>query len=492
MTLSSSQSAPHARVAGLVRRILALGLVFGCIGLHAQTDPGVRGGTSGAGQTPQMLPGLSDLQKQNFSDGLMNFTTVRTLKGDATTQEGLGPRFNSNSCGSCHSQPAIGGSSPVPNPQFLVATATKNAPPFFVTPNGPVREARFKRVVQNGGSNRGFGFFRGGGGGTPDGGVHDLFTIAGIAGMGTAPGPDGTTPQTCTLAQPDFLAAQSENNLSLRIPTPVFGLGLVESISDATILANQAANPAAKQAFRIAGHPNRNGNDGTITKFGWKAQNATALLFAGEAYSVEMGVSNEIFSVERANPGETLPATCLFNPMPEDATGAGDNTGSSDIQQFATFMEFLAPPNPVSSFTTAANVVVPPSSISNGMAVFSTIGCALCHTPTLSATASHFVTPIPSAGSAVNLFSDLLVHNMGDALADGISQGLAGPSEFRTAPLWGLGQRIFFLHDGRTMDLVQVIQLHGDSESEARVAVEQFNGQNAGAKQDLLNFLRSL
>jgi len=74
----------------------------------------------------------------------------------------------------------------------------------------------------------------------------------------------------------------------------------------------------------------------------------------------------------------------------------------------------------------------------------------------------------------VNLFSDLLLHDMGDTLADGVSQGLAGPSEFRTAPLWGLGQRVFFLHDGRTSDLVHVIRLHGGSESEARVSAEQF------------------
>jgi CxxC motif-containing protein (DUF1111 family) len=94
--------------------------------------------------------------------------------------------------------------------------------------------------------------------------------------------------------------------------------------------------------------------------------------------------------------------------------------------------------------------------------------------------------------TAVNLFSDLLLHHMGDELDDGVSQGLAGPSEFRTAPLWGLGQRIFFLHDGRSTDLVQVIRMHGDSESEARVSVEQFHRLSVQSQQDLLNFLRSL
>ena len=92
----------------------------------------------------------------------------------------------------------------------------------------------------------------------------------------------------------------------------------------------------------------------------------------------------------------------------------------------------------------------------------------------------------------VNLFSDLALHQMGKDLADGIIQGEAQGDEFRTAPLWGLGQRIFFLHDGRTTDLIEVIQAHGSSSSEAKKVIKNFNALDEGAKQDLLNFLRSL
>jgi CxxC motif-containing protein (DUF1111 family) len=98
----------------------------------------------------------------------------------------------------------------------------------------------------------------------------------------------------------------------------------------------------------------------------------------------------------------------------------------------------------------------------------------------------------------VNLFSDLAIHHMGPGLADGITQGLAGGDEFRTAPLWGLGQRIFFLHDGRTNNLLTAIAAHssaaasGFPASEANAVVTSFNGLSAGQKQDLLNFLRSL
>jgi len=492
MALSCMQSNSPARLAGSARWVLVSGLAFAAVGLHAQAvDPGVRRGTIDAGKP---LPGLTAGQAASFAIGMANFITVRSVGGNlpapngAQTQDGLGPRYNSNSCGSCHSQPAIGGTSPGtnafpfvgPNPQVAVASqnGARNVVPYFVLANGPVREARFRHVVQDGVVTN-----------AADGSVHDLFTITGRTDATNTAGATGTL-QTCVLAQPDFEQARRTNNISFRIPTPVFGLGLVESISDATILANQAARAAEKQAFRIRGRPNRNGNDGTITKFGWKAQNATALLFAGEAYSVEMGVSNEIFAVERANQGETLPAACLFNPTPEDITHLDPSADSpvpeSDIQQFAIFMEFLAPPTPSASSPGGV------TSIQNGAALFSnTAKCALCHTPTLTASPSNFVNQGGSP-TAVNLFSDLLLHNVGDELADGVSQGLAGPSEFRTAPLWGLGQRVFFLHDGRTTDLVQAILQHGGFESEARISVEQFQRLDGQSQQDLLNFLRSL
>ena len=488
MALSCMQSAPHARVAGSVRRVLLLGLAFGSIGLHAQAvDPGVRAGSIDGGGP---LPGLSAGQSKTFALGLATFATARSINGGLPNQpqEGLGPRFNSNSCSSCHSQPAVGGTSPSttafpfvgPNPQVAVAnlSGATNQIPYFIHADGPVREARFRFVVRN-------GFLTS----KPDGGVHDLFTVTGRVDATNVQGATGSV-QTCGLSQPDFDHARRQNNISFRIPTPVFGGGLIESISDKTILDNLAANASAKQALRISGRPNRNGNDGTITRFGWKAQNATLLLFAGEAYNVEMGVTNELFALERGNPGEMLPVDCLFNATPEDTShvdpGPDATSPYSDIQLFAAFMELLAPP--------AASTTLPggAASIQHGEVLFrGTVGCALCHTPTLMASPSPYVNQ-GSGTAAVNLFSDLLLHDMGDTLADGVSQGLAGPSEFRTAPLWGLGQRVFFLHDGRTSDLVHVIRLHGGSESEARVSAEQFFGLSDSDKQDVLNFLRSL
>jgi CxxC motif-containing protein (DUF1111 family) len=313
---------------------------------------------------------------------------------------------------------------------------------------------------------------------TPDGGVHDLFTIAGRT---DAPG--------CNITQPDFAQMQELGNLVFRMPTPLYGAGLIENIPDAAIYANMAANEPLKQSLGISGHPNISGNDGTVTRFGWKAQNKSVEIFAGEAYNVEMGVTNELFPQERSLP----PASCLFNPTPEDTTNfpASGAEILSDIVAFSNFMRFLAPAAP-----SLQGIPGNPSaqSIANGQSLFNRVHCNLCHTPTLQTGASSFAAGLSNQSAA--LYSDLLVHHMGSGLADNISQGTAGPDEFRTAPLWGVGQRLFFLHDGRADSsnggLLKAIEDHAGSGSEANRVVNLFQQLNASEQQDLLNFLRSL
>ena len=440
-------------------------------------DPGPRGAPVGAGGH---IANLTADQLRFFNDGGTRFNDPDGVA------DGLGPTFNGNDCGMCHSQPAEGGSSPSisafpnvgQNPQFALATlnGASNTVPFFVTPDGPVREARFKFMVQrNGDVDRK----------SPDGGQHDLFTIAGRQDA-----------QGSVYPQPDFNGAQAQNNLSLRIPTPAFGAGLIETIDDATILANMRTNSAAKRGLGILGHPNRSGNDGSNTRFGWKAQNKSLLMFAGEAYNVEVGVTNELFPNERGN-GQPPPPSCLYNATPEDATNAlplGSDTVQvpSDITQFATFMRFLDQPTPACTGAGCS------ASIRNGRRLFTVVGCAMCHTPAMTTGNSTF-TPSPDGKSTfglsfvqANLFSDLLLHHMGSGLADGISQGNAGPDEFRTAPLWGVGQRVFFLHDGRTSDLLQAIEQHQGRGSEANDVISIFNSRTEQERQDILNFLRSL
>src|SRR5438093_1590939 len=432
----------------------------------AARDPGPRAGAPGAGAP---IVGLTESEFALFNNGKGEF------EEEEDVADGLGPTMNLGSCAGCHVQPAVGGTSATNNVQvaFAIEKGATNAVPSFITPDGPVREARFVKNPD----------------GTPDGGVHDLFTIAGRI---DAPG--------CTLAQPDFAKALEQANVIFRIPTPVFGAGLIEAIPDSAILANRASETPRKRGLKIggranivlAGHAisgqaNKNGNDGTVARFGWKAQNKSLLLFSGEAYNVEMGITNELFQTER----DETPA-CQFATVPNDVTETDGKTPLdtiSAIEKFAFFARFLAAPAP--SPDTPGGV----ESIARGRQAFSDIGCALCHTPRLT-TGNASVAALRN--QAVNLFSDLLVHDMGLGLSDGVTQGQAGPREFRTAPLWGLGQRLFLLHDVRTSDVREAIRAHRSGSrillnaSEANAVVRRFNALPDVRKQDILNFLRSL
>jgi CxxC motif-containing protein (DUF1111 family) len=515
------------RVTSLIRRSCVRGLCLGVTALAwsciAQTDPGPRGGAAGAGGTFTVLDNTNAAADKAdhdfFAQALLRFQEVDSVSGTIEGGNGLGPGFNANSCGACHAQPAVGGSSPQTNPQIALAhlDGATNSIPSFISGSGPVREARF--VSTNPSSPNA----------PTDGGVHDLFTIAGRT---DAPG--------CNAAQPNFAAQVSAGNIIFRIPTPLFGLGLVENTADSTLIANLNATASQRAALGIGGRFNTSGNDGTITHFGWKAQNKSLLLFAGEAYNVEQGVTNEIFGNDRFEPGTpaSVIANCTFNGDPEDASNpingqavtvggrpnpnVGTEIGtvsemSSDLVNFAAFMRLLAPATPVTST---------PSQL-NGQTLFSQIGCNLCHSTTLTTQKGNGTGsngPFPAlSGLTYHPYSDFALHHMGSNLTDGVSQGNAGPDEFRTAPLWGIGQRIFFLHDGRTSDLLHAIEAHFSSGnvcvtiqnfaqfsinggisyyqpfvqsqncgSEANGVINNFNALSASQQQDILNFLRSL
>jgi CxxC motif-containing protein (DUF1111 family) len=453
----------------------------------AQTDPGVRSNTGVNAGQPFASVTASPNDLAFFQTGLAQFNEHQTVTGD---NPGLGPRFNLDSCGACHSQPAPGGTSPAanifpnvgPNPQSQViangvVNGNFNTIPSFITPNGPVREARFPFFFDRFGNPNP---------NNPNGGVEDEFTVTGRSDAGS-----------CNLQQPSFALAQATNNIIFRIPTPTFGTGLMANIDDSTLQQNRARN--LNNNFGIGGDFNHNGNDGTISRFGWKAQNKSLMIFAGEAYNVEMGITNELFTQDRPLPGEDgnggsgghgLPANCLNLAgigYPEDIThsdGTSASTVTSDVGLFNVFMQFLDQPTPSTTSPGGA------ASIANGRALFSAIGCATCHTPSLTTQPSRLTAGLGNA--TANLFSDLEIHHMGTNLADNVSQGGAGGDQFRTAPLWGVGQRIFFLHDGRTSNLITAIAQHDSNGSEATVAEDNFDALTASQRQDVLNFLRSL
>jgi CxxC motif-containing protein (DUF1111 family) len=491
-------------------------------------DPGLRGGAPGAGSP---VGGLTAAQQAFFTAAQARFQVIETVPA------GLGPGFNELSCGNCHVAPAVGGSSPTTNPQVTDANTNgaTNVIPTFITANGPIREARFVLNPD----------------GTPDGGVHDLFSIQGRS---DASG--------CVFAQPNFAAQLSANNVIFRIPPPTFGDGLVEMVSDSNLQSAVAGQAQQSASLGISAQFNLSGNTGNITRFGWKAQNASMMMFAGEAYNVEEGVTNDLFPDKRNNPT----SQCAPNPLPEDTVNTVDTINSEstvsdnnpDTINFALFMRLLAPPTPAVPLSTSATAsssassttsaaassstsstssntsststttsttpasttvatasVLPAAaatstaatassstssassaaSINAGLQAFMNVGCGGCHimsqttgsTALIDTTANSTVSNI-----TINPFSDFAVHNMGTGLADRVSQGNANGNQFRTAPLWGIGQRVYFLHDGRTNNLLTAIEQHASSGSEANQVISAFNMLSTTDQQNVLNFLRDL
>ena len=477
----------------------------------AAVDPGVRGGPPGAGGP---VGGLTAAEQAFFTASQTRFEVIETVPS------GLGPGFNELACANCHINPAVGGSSPATNPQVTDANVmgATNVIPSFITSNGPIREARFVLNPN----------------GTPDGGVHDLFSIQGRT---DAPG--------CVFAQPNFAAQLAANNVIFRIPISAFGDGLVEGVSDLSLENAFAAQAQQNASLGISGHFNLSGNTGNITRFGWKAQNASMLVFASEAYNVEEGVTNDMFPDKRNNPT----VQCAPNPFPEDTVSTVDtlNSGSiasdlsSDVVNFALYTRLLAPPTPAIPFTTSSTAssvtstaasttasTTPASttmasllpmaagssttstpkaaqssspsaastaSIVAGFQAFTNIGCSGCHivSQTTGSLALIDITANPTVSNImINTFSDYAVHSMGTGLADRVTQGNADGTQFRSAPLWGVGQRVFFLHDGRTNNLLTAIEQHASSGSEANQVISAFNMLSTTDQQNILNFLRDL
>ena len=488
----------------------------------AQKDPGVRPGAPAAGKP---LAGLTDIEKSMFNEGFQRMVQLESVCDDCsdvtlgsfvdpsqanlvtkTNSSGLGIRFNGDQCSACHNQPAVGGSGgflvPNPNdppgkyrapenPMFDLIPHRKGATnpvPSFIQQFGPIREVRFARKPD----------------GTPDGGVHQLFTVVGRSDVFA----DGQAHACSAQALPytDFEKEYRRGNARFRIPLQLFGLGILDGIQDREIMARHEATAPARADLGIAGVPNRSGNDGTITRFGWKAQNKSIMIFSGEAYNVEMGVTNDLFPQSTDETPECHQGVSEPNDIfRADATDARNQSFFNpfhilpDWQMFAIFMRFLDAPQPI-PFTHSA---------ARGQQLFGTgpenpgIGCFACHTPTM-VTPDQSETPALQSLTA-HPYSDVLIHHMGKGLADDITQGLATGDMFRTTPLWGLGQRRFFLHDGRTDDLMKAIEAHHSSAqecedshtpcygpSEANTTVERFHSLSATDKQAILDFLRSL
>lgn len=364
------------------------------------------------GRLGDPLPDLTQDQLSAFADGLGEFENVET------PESGLGPVFNNTSCANCHSAPIVGGAS--------AATVTRF---------GRNDKGVFDALAQEGGSL--------------------------LQNRAIDPAALEHIPADATI-------------VALRQATPLFGAGLIEAISDKDIQDLAKRKKADGILGRAALVQDVTTGEMRVGRFGWKAQHATLLAFAADAYLNEMGITNRFFPTENApNGDQALLAQFDKTADPEDQVDPA--TGKSDIDKVAAYMRFLAPPAP-------PHVT---SEVQLGFNLFTRIGCAECHVPTLF-TGPNTVRALDR--KPVNLFSDLLLHDMG-SLNDGIAQADALPNEMKTAPLWGLRHRAPYLHDGRAPTLFLAIS---DHDGEASPARDRFNKLPSSQQKQLVDFLNSL
>lgn len=338
-----------------------------------------------------------------------------------TAADGLGPAFNATSCAICHSVPAIGGTS-------LISEVRAGR-------RGPRGE--FIALYED------------------DESLFHLFSVPSHA------------------CQP--VIPSEATIIARRVPIPVFGAGLIEAIPDETLLALE--DPVDRNRDGISGRAaivvDRATGQRRVGRFGWKAQHATLLAFSADAYRNEMGITNDLFTQE-AGAGISEDRMRRCDPIPEPEDVRDPRTGRRGIDNFAGFMKFLAPlgRGPIDD---AART---------GEQVFGAIGCAACHTPS--------ITTGPSSNPlfdkrAVPLFSDLLLHDVGTG--DGIEQASGAADEIRTPALWGLRFRRPLLHDGSAAGIEEAIRRHGGEAELARRGFEQAPAHDRAA---LLAFLKSL
>ena len=274
---------------------------------------------------------------------------------------------------------------------------------------------------------------------------------------------------------------------TFRISLSLFGDGFVECIDSNLLLAISNAQPAAQRGTLIQVPVNEAANRVRAGRFGIKNQHASLVSFAADAYVNEMGITTVLQPVENTSLGNSIAAIDAV-PDPEDDSDAEHPFGV-DLQFFIDFMRSLkAPPRDAAAAATA--------SAQRGQALFTQIGCAVCHTPNIVTVPAGtvvnqgaFTCPAALGDKTIHPFGDFLMHNIGTG--DGIVQngGQGTRNQVRTLPLWGLRARDRLMHDAQTVTRTDAINRHAGQATTAR---NNFNALSAGSQQDIINFLNTL
>ncbi|QAY89553.1 di-heme oxidoredictase family protein [Pseudomonas sp. ACM7] len=470
---------------------LRLSALFLALGLSAcddaprftQAEPGEArsGGSATVRKTDQnsfSLPSanLPPSRRVDFSVGNSFFRNPWVIAPSTTTaRDGLGPLFNTNACQGCHIKDGRG-HPPTPDAQnavsMLVRLSIPDTPAYAnvikqlgVVPE-PVYGGQFQDMSVPGV--------------VPEGKVRVDYTPVPIRFK------DGTEVElrkpTLQITQLGYGPMHPDTRFSARVAPPMIGLGLLEAIPDEAILANAEAQ--AKDKNGIAGRPNRVWDDAqqktVLGRFGWKAGQPNLNQQNVHAFSGDMGLTTSLRPVDDCTDAQTACKQAPNGNGPDGEPEVSDNI----LRLVLFYSRNLAVP-------ARRNVSVP--EVLAGKTLFFQAGCQSCHTPKYT-TAANAAEP-ELANQVIRPYSDLLLHDMGDGLADNRSEFQASGRDWRTPPLWGIGltQAVSghtqFLHDGRARNLLEAVLWHGGEATAAQQQVLSFNAEQRAA---LLAFLNSL
>lgn len=370
----------------------------------------------------------------DFAVGKALFDRVWTSSPASTdATDGLGPLFNARSCASCHPAGGRGKFSELPDNEI-------SGPGLITRIAGPD--------------------------GRPDPIYGQQLQTRAVQGLTAEGKPFRQEDGRLSVRQLVSGPLHPDSRVSGRLAPTLRGIGLLEQIPEAAIRAYE--DPADRDGDGISGRANQVPSEvgtTTIGRFGWKAATATLRQQSAAALSNDLGLSTSLFPNHAGDCTEAQPR-CLN--APHGASPRFDHLEVSDemLRLIVRYVAGLKPPTPTSKQN-------------KGLALFKKTGCAACHRPEMPIDSTRIIKP----------YSDLLLHEMGDDLADGISEKQATGTEWRTAPLWGLGKSLRYLHDGRAKTLEEAIELHGGEAARTRA---NFRRLPRGDKDQLLNFLNSL
>ncbi|MEX1661519.1 di-heme oxidoredictase family protein [Thioclava sp. 15-R06ZXC-3] len=449
----------------IIAGTLALSLMA-ATGIAATALPDWTADAAGPSPFAQAMRARDDAMLDQRMLGRSFFSIPWVAAPAATTaRDGLGPFFNANTCASCHED---NGSAPTidadgkPLRALLFKLARPGAHNARMATDTPESPDHARMLDPHYGGQIAINAT---GHATPEARPRlETHKIAYRYRDGAEVTLERFTPKLDNLA---YGPLAEDTVIFTRQPPALAGLGLIAAVPDAEILAWE--DPEDRDGNGISGRANRMA-DGAIGRYGWKAAEPTLIAQIANAAAVDMGLTNSRYPVELCQPGQTA---CREAPRGRPSPQGLLDLPDTRLAAIETYLEGFKAPQPVMLNAQAAR----------GADLFAAIGCAACHRPALSTADGREIRPM----------SDYLLHDMGADLADGVREHEAGPSEFRTAPLWGLGARLRaghrFLHDARARTPEEAILWHGGEAAKAR---KTFISLDPAARAAILSYLETL